>query len=95
MVEYNLNAIRATAGEEICICAKISDAYGDAIAVCSFHLYNDKEQIYVVKGIEAADKIWEFHIPAEITAGLQGRYWYSVCDENHQSLGFKEPIYLV
>ena len=94
MVEYTLNAIRATAGEEIVVVARIKDAYGDDIAVCSFHLYDDDVQLYSVKGIPV-DDMWEFHVPAEVTAGRHGRYWYSICDENHQSLGFKEPIYLV
>lgn len=94
MIEYTLNAIRATAGEDICICAKIKDAYGDDIAVCSFHLYDDETERFVATGVEA-DGLWEFHIPADVTAGLQGRYWYSICDDTHQSLNFREPIYLV
>lgn len=86
--------IRATAGEDICIVAKASDALGNEFAGTMFCLFNEKEKILVVDGI-VNGKLWEFHIPAEATAKLKGRYWYSVCDDTDTSLCFKNPIYFV
>lgn len=40
------------------------------------------------------DFIWEFRVPAEITMGLKGRYWYSIMNSD-SNLCFKQPIYLV
>lgn len=40
------------------------------------------------------DFIWEFRVPAEITMGLKGRYWYYIMNSD-SNLCFKQPIYLV
>lgn len=94
MIQYLHDCIRATAGEDIYICAKIVDAFGDIVPACSISLFDDNELIVMVEG-KLVDDIWEFHIPADATTNLCGRYWYSISDENHSSLCFKEPIYLL
>ena len=61
--------------------------------ICHFNLYTDNEQIAHIQGILNND-VWEFYIPKEVTENLRGRYWYSICDEKHTRLNFKQPIYL-
>lgn len=96
MIEYNLNSIKATGGEDICICAKILDAYGDPIAACSLSLFHeDGQKLVMIPGRAVDGEMWEFIIPAATTLGRYGRYFYCICDENHSSLCFKEPIYLI
>ena len=95
MIDYIDNAIRATSGEDICLVAKATDAYGDILEACSFHLHDDNEVLFAVEGLLNDDGIWEFHIPARATANFKGRYWYSVHDEHNISLCFKSPIYFM
>lgn len=95
MIEYLYNAIRATAGEDITISAKITDEIGEPISIgCHLNLYDDNGQIAKIDG-ECIDGLYEFTIPAETTTNLHGRYWYCMCDEKHIKLQFKQPIYLV
>ena len=49
----------------------------------------------MVPGRAVDGEMWEFIIPAATTLGRYGRYFYCICDENHSSLCFKEPIYLI
>lgn len=95
MIEYLHNAVRATAGEDICICAKITDDSGIAIenGHCHVMLYDDLSLLATVDGA-CIDGAWEYVIPADVTKGLCGRYWYCICVEN-SSLCFKQPIYLI
>lgn len=94
MIEYLHNAIRATAGEDITLAAKITDGTGSEH--CHISLYNDQERLCSFDGVYT-NGIWEFTIPADATANLIGRYWYCICDgsKNHTKLNFKQPIYLV
>lgn len=93
MVEYIFNTIRATAGEEITISADITDNSGEAITEnCSFLLFDDEEVLYTALGF--LDEYWSFTIPAEVTEGKNGRYWYCI-NHGDVSLCFKEPIYLL
>lgn len=94
MIEYLYNAIRATAGNDISISARVKDAGGVAVIDnCHLMLFDDEELLITVDGIFTGD-VWEYTIPADATRGLSGRYWYCICD-NSGSLCFKEPIYLV
>lgn len=94
MVEYLYDCIRATAGEDITITAKISEEDGTAIIEgCSLVLFDDNEILVLVEGVYE-ENVWLFTIPADITEGLKGRCWYSVKYKD-SSLCFAEPIYLV
>lgn len=94
MVEYLYDCIRATAGEDITITAKISEEDGTAIIEnCTLALFDDNGVIITVYGTYEED-LWQFTIPANITEGMYGRYWYSVKYKD-SSLCFAEPIYLV
>lgn len=95
MIEYLYDAIRATAGEEMAIAAKIVDDNGTPITIgCHLNLYDDNEMINKTDGVYA-NGVWTFTVPAEATAELRGRYWYCICSETHNKLNFKQPIYLV
>ncbi len=95
MIEYLHNAIRATAGEDIKLAAKIVDESGNAITTnCHINLYDDSQQLGHYAGTYSGGA-WSFTIPAEATANLAGRYWYCICDNTHTKLNFKQPIYLV
>lgn len=94
MIEYLYDCIRATAGQEICICAQITDDDGTAITEgCGLMLHDDEAMLIKVNGVCNGEE-WSFIIPAEATAGLKGRHWYCIC-KGDASLCFKEPIYLV
>lgn len=97
MIEYLHNAIRATSGEDIEIMADITTKTGEPITEgCHLMLYDkDKEALVVtIDGEYLEGTEWLFNIPAEITKGLYGRYWYCVC-HHEDKLCFKEPVYLV
>lgn len=94
MVEYLYDCIRATAGQNICICAVITDDAGDAITdVCALMLHDDNDMLIKVDGTYNGE-LWTFDIPAEATKNLAGRYWYCICRGN-SNLCFKTPIYLI
>ena len=96
MIEYLHNAIRATAGEDITVSAKITDENGLPITT-GFHLslYSDNERLDSFSG-KYSSGVWEFTIAADATTDLRGRYWYCICSDNtHEKLNFKQPIYLV
>ena len=95
MIEYIDNAIKATAGENLCLIAKVIDSLGNNLEACTFCLFNDEEKLFMVEGVFSANGVWEFYIPAEATTNLKGRYWYAVCDETDTSLCFKNPIYFM
>lgn len=93
MIEFLYNAIRATAGENIVIAAKITDEDGANITEsCHVMLYDDLILLATVDGTFDGDE-WEFVIPADVTSGRIGRYWYCIC-ANNNSLCFKQPLYL-
>lgn len=95
MVEYLYNTIRAAAGDSVTITAKVTDTAG-AIVVdgCSLCLYDGNTKLLDVAGT-LDGTVWNFTIDGEATAALAGRYWYKVCDCNHNSLDFAQPIYFV
>jgi hypothetical protein len=96
LIEYLYNAIRATAGEEITIAAEITDINGIPILKgCHLNLYSDKERLTTINGELDEFGVWQFTIPAEVTANLTGRYWYCMCSENHNTFNFKQPLYLI
>ena len=94
MIEYLYDAIRATAGENIIIAAKITDENGENITSnCHVTLYDDLMLLATIDGVFDG-KEWEFTIPADVTSGRAGRYWYCIYASN-TSLCFKQPIYLI
>lgn len=94
MIEYIYDVIKATAGEDFTISAKAKNEDGTCVTSgCHLRLYNDKELITTIDG-ECINEVWGFRVPGELTKGLKGRYWYSICGANG-GLNFKEPLYLV
>ena len=96
MIEYIHNAIKATAGEDITVAAKIYNADGFEVSSgCALRLYDkDNESMIIrVSGTKYTDK-WQFTIPADITKDLRGKYWYCFCKDGER-LCFAQPIYLV
>ena len=93
MIEYLYDAIRASAGQPIIITADIQNNGAPLTEGCGLILYSDSEMLCRVEGVYDSE-MWSFTIPAEITEGLKGRYWYCICYDN-TSLSFKEPIYLM
>lgn len=95
MVEYIYDAIKAVAGQEIGVSARITDDSGSIAENCRLVLHDDKNEIGSVEGLYLPeDELWAFVIPAEMTAGRTGRYWYCIQHEN-LNMCFKQPIYLV
>lgn len=93
-IEYLYDCIRATSGEDINICAVITDENGTNITEnCYVMLYDDLMLLATINGVYNGEE-WEFNIPADITSGRVGRYWYCICSNNN-SLSFKQPIYLI
>lgn len=94
MIEYLYDCIRATAGQEILVSAKLTNDDGSAITEnCNLHLFDNKENmLYEAPGV-LTNGLWLFSIPAEVTQGRKGRHWYCI-GHNESSLCFKEPIYL-
>lgn len=94
MVEYLYDVVKTIAGEDISICAQITDATDNPITSgCSLvFLDKDFEQISEYDGTYA-DGVWVFSIPAIATKGLEGRYWYRIKYKNG-SMSFAAPIYM-
>lgn len=92
MIEYLLDAIRATAGEDINIQADITLDYEPVTSGCGLRLFIDDDVVDVAGAYE--NGVWVFTIPAEATANLKGRYFYSLYCEG-SSVTFKEAIYLM
>lgn len=95
MIEYIFNTIKASAGNDIDVVAKITNDDGSPITLnCSMMLFDEEEgMIADVKG-NYIDENWVFSIPAEATEGRVGKHWYCVC-YGSQNLCFREPLYLV
>lgn len=95
MVEYIFDVIKASAGEDIVITARITDEGNDSIYGTNFYLLDDEGKVvYTAVGSYVEEDIWTFEIPSTITQGLSGRFWYYVTGDN-RGLNFKTPIYLV
>ena len=93
MIEYLLNAIRATAGEEITVIANITSDGEPITEGCGFMLHIDDENMIKVDGAFNGE-LWTFTIPADATKGLKGRYSYCLC-QGGKTLCFREPFYLL
>lgn len=95
MIEYLHNAIRAMAGADIIIEAKVSKENGSAITTgCRLVLHTPDEKMLIAVNGDYVGEVWQFIIPAEVTKGLKGRHWYCI-QYNENPLCFKEPLYLV
>lgn len=95
MIEYIYDVIKASAGEEVTITSKITDDTGQLYTdACTLCLFDGEEKIAVINGAYE-NEVYCFTIPASMTTGLKGRYWYKVCDCNDISFNFKNPIYFV
>lgn len=96
MIEYLYDAIRAVAGQDITIAAQITDEEGISITDgCSLMLHGEDSLITMVDGVYTPElDMWTYTIPADVTEGLKGRYFYSI-SRNDSSLCFKQPLYLV
>lgn len=94
MIEYLLDAIRATAGNDVEITAIIEDATGAPITDNCHIMLFDKERklLSTFDGNYHGDSVWTFKIPAQETKGKLGRYWYKICTPD-TSLCFSQPLY--
>lgn len=94
MVELLYNAVRAVGGEDINIIADITDADGkDITSGCSLSFYDKNQELLGEFQGRFTNDAWVFTIPADITQGKLGRYWYRI-SYNGASLSFAEPIYI-
>lgn len=97
MIEYLYDAIRAVAGQEIAVAAVIADDLNIPVTEgCKFVLHDETGAVlHEVDGIYIPeDEQWTFNIPASVTTGLHGRYWYSIMHEG-VNMCFKQPLYLL
>lgn len=73
MVEYLYDAIKAVAGQDIGVSARITDDDGVVAENCRLVLHSDTSDIGSVEGLYLPeDELWAFVIPAEMTNGLKG-----------------------
>ena len=94
MIEYLYDCIRASAGQEILISAKLTNDDGSLITEnCFLNLYDTNGDHFYKTAGTVANGLWIFSVPADVTEGFKGRYWYCI-GHNGSSLCFKEPIYL-
>ena len=94
MVELLYDAIKCIAGEDINIAAEITDAMENIISSeCSIvFIYKYFSTIGEYDGVYS-DGAWTFTIPAEVTKGMEGRYWYRIKFKD-ESLSCAAPIYM-
>ncbi len=96
MIEYLDKAIRAVAGQDINVTARLTTDEGDLIKEsCGLMFHGENDEIKMYGGVYFSDtELWQFTIPAEDTKGLRGRYWYCICKDGI-NLCFKQPLYLL
>lgn len=98
MIEYLYNAIRALPGNDIVISAEVTNNADKLITEGCSLVFHDKDRDTMIAKIDGVydeeSEEWTFTIPAELTKGLSGRYWYCIQHEGN-SLCFREPIYLI
>lgn len=94
MTEFLYNAIKCVAGEDINIAAEITDAMENPITSGCSVVFIDKDfsTIGEYNGVYS-NSAWTFTIPAEVTKGMEGRYWYRIKLKD-ESLSFAAPIYM-
>lgn len=95
MIEYLHNAIRAMAGADIRVDARVTDEEGAIITTGVKLILHDKKDA-MIESFEGSyeNDSWHFLIPAQVTKGLKGRYFYCI-QYNGNPLCFKEPLYLI
>lgn len=96
MIETIGSTVKAVAGQPIGLSAQIIDEAGDSITEnIRLLLHDEEKELFAVNGLYLAEfDLWQFEIPANITEGLKGKYWYCIqYDKNN--LCFKQPLYLV
>lgn len=93
-LEVIYDAIRATAGQDIGITAIITDEYDMPVeSGCGLMLHGKNDElITTIDGSYLGEGLWQFEIPASLTTGLSGRYFYCICEDD-VSLCFQTPIY--
>lgn len=94
MIEYLHDAIRATAGREFTLTAKVTDDDGNPVTEGLMLMIHSDEDMLISADGELYDNMWFFTVPADATKGLHGRYWYCIATEKDQ-LCFKKPLYLL
>ena len=96
MVEYILDVIRATAGQDIEVAVKVKDENGNPVKEnCGLMLHSKEKLLETIVGTYIEEEeLWLFTIPAAATKGLKGRYYYCVM-QGDKSLCFKKPLYLL
>ena len=95
MIEYLYNAIRAVAGQEFTVAARITDESGALVTEgCALMLHLGEELIKVEGTYYEDIESWQFTVSADATKGFNGRYWYCFM-QNGKNLCFKEPLYLM
>lgn len=94
MVEYLYDCIKTIAGEDISICAEITDAMENPITTGCSIVFIDKDfsTIGEYDGVYSGGA-WTFTIPAQVTKGMEGRYWYRIKLKD-ESLSCAAPIYM-
>lgn len=94
MIEYLYDCIRATAGQDAIVGAIVNGSDGEPLtAGCRLRLHNENGMIGEVEGLYNGER-WLFTIPAAMSAGLKGRYWYCIFFED-MMICHKELIYFV
>ena len=96
MVEYLYDAIKATAGRDINIIARVLDEFGNEVSenvLLTIYDKDSKEKLMEIAATDGGDS-WVFAIAADVTKNFKGRYWYSI-RHNNEDLCFLQPIYFV
>ena len=95
-VEYIDSIIKVSGGANALIGANIVDTSGNQVSEKS-HLmlfYPQDELQATVNGTIADDGVHEYLVPASLTEGVKGKWWYCVC-VNNEPICFKQPFYIV
>jgi hypothetical protein len=96
MIEYLYDAIRAVAGQDIEINAKITNDDDMLITEnCELviHFRDGDMKHYPGTYIPELGE-WSFTVPGEDTLGIHGKHFYCI-QRNNQNLCFKTPLFLV
>lgn len=94
MIEYLYDAIRATAGTDIVIAARVTQDDGTAITEgCELVIHKNDNTMVSIDG-DYQEDTWFFAIPADVTKGMNGRYMYCIKHYDEQ-LCFMQPIYFI